>query len=233
MLFDASAFVIEPQPRNADVSFNWSILRTPTDGRSLSLVLVSSRVFGIRTHFYRRRTTPHLAHACPACADGGLSRWSGYVLAWEWPARRNVIFEFTPKAAEHLFAISERVGSLRASQVVASRYQKRANGQVRVDYKGEYQGPAELPKDEDILPILLHIWGLTDREGNIREQPGRAAMTPAEIASASDGARQRAKARRRREPNRRGVAPISEAIEHLEKRNGEPLPGQLNLLDHQ
>lgn len=231
MLFDPSNLVLEPQPRKSDVQFAWSIVRTPTDGRSLSLVVVSARVFGIRTHYYRRRTTPHLAHDCPACRDGGLSRWTGYLLAAEWPAIRPVIFEFTPKAAESLFGISERVGSLRGSQIIASRHQKRANGQVRIDYKGEYRGQGKLPEDQDVLPILLHIWGLCDREGNIREQPGRAGMTPAEEAEARAASLEKHRPRASRRNRSDEPEKIGEMIDEAAKKNGAPLPGQLNYLE--
>lgn len=154
---------LESHPSDRDSHFNWTITRASHE-RPLSLVVLSREVFGIRTHFWANRTCPCVKTNCPACDAGRLSRWTGYLACVNHANWSQVLFEYTPPAAEQLRAILESQGFLRGTKLVAGRTQKRANARVTVVSKGLYEHVDRIPPEPEILPILFHIWGLKEKE---------------------------------------------------------------------
>lgn len=176
---------IEPDPSKEDCHHEWNIVRTPPD-RRLDLVLVSRDLLGVRTHYFRGRTTPCRRADCPACATGMLSRWTGYVLALEWSKHIPSIFEFTPGCVETLRNIQGTHGTLRMAKISASRASHRANGKVVITYKGQLPdgGVPSIPEDEPLLPLLLKIWGLSEAAGVPSSSAKDSEMSEAERVTA-------------------------------------------------
>jgi hypothetical protein len=151
----------ERLPTGDDSSGSWTIKRASHE-RPLQLVIVSHDLFGIRTHFWQRRTGPCLKVGCEACAKHQLSRWNGYLLALQVPSNERVIFEFTPAAAVTLDALFKEAGTLRGLKLLAGRAGGKLNGKVQVTSQGFTPNTHKLPADEPVWPVLSRVWGLTD-----------------------------------------------------------------------
>lgn len=150
-------------PDDKDRNFGWTIKRAGTDS-VMKLVVLSSDIFGIRTHFFRGRTGPCLLSDCEACEHKQLSRWKGYLLAVDASDQQQCIFEFTPPAALKLDEAKKKYGTLRGLQVYVSRASKKPNAKVNVTVRGiSVLGPQECP-DYWVWPVLAHIWGLNSKE---------------------------------------------------------------------
>lgn len=146
-------------PDDGDRNCGWTIKRTGADG-PMKLVIISSDMLGIRTHWFRGRTGPCLLENCEACKHGMLSRWKGYVLALETSCQMQCVFEFTPPGAIALEEARSRFGTMRGLQVIASRAGKKANSKVSLHVKGiTVLGPAACP-DYGIWPVVARIWGI-------------------------------------------------------------------------
>lgn len=162
-VIDPRDLFLEAQPNDRDAHFNWTIKRAPAD-RPLPLIVLSSSAFGIRTHFWAGRTGPCTRAKCDACEAGRLSRWSGYLACVDPADWTQVLFEYTPPAAEQLQKMLAAQGYLRGSKIIASRSKKVKNARVNITGRGLYEHLDRLPKEPDILPILFHIWGLKARK---------------------------------------------------------------------
>lgn len=150
----------ERLPSNEHGPTGWNIRRASHE-RGLLLVLVSTDLYGIRTHFWNRRTGPCLRAACRACDEGQLSRWTGYVQAVDAKDGGQVLFEFTEAAAPTLAAAFDKYKSLRGLSVIATRTAPRANAKVHLTVKGLHSRAHELPAELPMWPLLAHIWGLS------------------------------------------------------------------------
>ena len=147
------------QPDDQDQNFGWVIKRAGTDS-SLKLIILSSDVLGIRVHFFRGRTGPCVKVGCEACRLKQLSRWKGYLLAFEPATSQQLIFEFTPPGSVVLETAKEKYGTMRGLQIIANRASKKPNAKVQLAVLGcTTLGPSACP-DYAIWPILARIWGL-------------------------------------------------------------------------
>jgi hypothetical protein len=158
-----SDLFIEESPSESDSHYTWNIRRAPPD-RPLPLVVVSRKVFGVRTHYWSGRTVPCVRKDCPACAAGRLSRWTGYIACLDPGDFSKVLFEFTPPAAEQIQRFQAEAGFLREAKILATRAKKTANGRVSIAWKGRYEHPERLPVEPDLLGVLFHIWGMRQQD---------------------------------------------------------------------
>lgn len=161
MGYDFSTWGDSESPCEAELNFGWSIKRAPPD-RIIKMAVISSKHYGIYTHYHRGRSTPHLKSDCPACADGLLPRWYGYFLALLYPTKERVVFEFTAKCVEAVLKEELTPTALRGRVVQASRPRGKPNSPVVLQFTDSNCNPADLTKDEDIRPILAHIWGFRE-----------------------------------------------------------------------
>ena len=155
-------FGVQRDPSDDDSQFNWSIVRA-VPGQLLKLVVLAPEWFGIRTHYFRGRTTPHLTVNCEACATGQLSRWHGYLQAVRAGGTEKVILEYTAAAHDAVRCAFEASGGLRGMNLIASRATNKANGKVRLQFVSMSQSIGRLPPCDDYWSILSHIWGLNQR----------------------------------------------------------------------
>lgn len=154
---------LENHPNDRDSHYNWTIKRAPAD-RALPLIVMSRECFGIRTHYWAGRTGPCIRAGCDACKAGRLSRWTGYLACIEPADGSQVLFEYTPPAAEQLQKLIAAQGYLRGTKLLAARSKKVKNARVIVTARGLYEHMDTLPPAPDILPILFHIWGIRSQE---------------------------------------------------------------------
>lgn len=150
---------IERMPSEHDGSFIWSIKRASHES-SLLLCLISSDIFGIRTHYFNKRTMPCVRAYCEPCNRHQTSRWTGYLQAVDAKNGSRVLFEFTPAAAATFDQAHKDRGTLRGLNVIAGRTSNKINAKVQVTIKGMSDKAHVLPCEVETWPILAHIWGL-------------------------------------------------------------------------
>ena len=149
----------EDDPSGDDAAFGWSIVRA-LPGTPTKLCVVSTSWFGIRTHYWKGRTTPCLVAGCEACLGKQLSRWHGYLQCVRPGTTEKVLLEFTPACHEACRLAKETAGGLRGMNIVVSRTANKANAKVRIVFQSVSQSVSRLPGEEDFWAILSHIWGL-------------------------------------------------------------------------
>ena len=211
-MIDPRDLFLESAPSERDAHFNWNVLRAPAD-RPLPLIVLSTRTFGIRTHFWAGRTTACVRSKCDACEAGRLSRWTGYLACINPADWTQTLFEYTPPAAEQLQKIMASQGCLRGSKIVASRTKKVKNARVSIVGRGLYEHMDRLPREPEILPILFHIWGLKQRD-DLEGSPYDRDELP-------EGERPRIRLARHANPE----------IEKLAEKLAADLPGQQRFTD--
>lgn len=209
-MMEAKDLFLESFPSEKDSHYNWTIKRADHE-RPTPLIVMSSKLFGVRTHFWYGRSAPCLRADCPACAAGRLSRWTGYVCCIEPSAWVQVLFEFTPPAAEQLQAIIALQGCLRGSKIIAARAKKNKHARVTVTARGLYEHMDRVPKEPEILPILFHIWGMKPQEPMMAEPYDVDALPESE------------------KPKRGKKAKLDPSAEAIAQRLLDDLPGQARL----
>lgn len=151
---------LERMPSDGNVSHGWNIRRASHE-KALLLVCISHDLYGVRTHFWNRRTGPCLRNGCQACKEGQLSRWTGYIEAVDVKDSAKVLFEFTEAAAPTLGAAFTKFKTLRGLSIIACRTAPRANAKVHLTVKGMHAQAHDLSEEVPVWPILSHIWGLS------------------------------------------------------------------------
>lgn len=197
----------EPVPPDSERHTGWDIDRAPPKG-ALDLVCVSADFLGLRTHFFERRTVPHLKGACAACAKGYPSTWHAYLLAIEAASMRRIVFETTAAGEPVLSDARSRRGSLRGFRFLAMRAAERDNARVVLIPKEGVALRGELPADESLWDILCRIWRLPAELRRAGRQQCSSGTTQAErIAGAPKRPARRAAST--------GVSPVSELIDPI------------------
>lgn len=151
-------FRFETRPPSATVAPNLPLKRLPARA-SLLLAITSPEPVGVWTHFWSRRTTPCLAQACPACAEGLPTRYECYVGAITSEKREHAIYALTPNAARALYDATPQDETSRGLVVTLSRAGTKANGRLILTSNGQKLSSTKLPPAPDLVAILLHIWG--------------------------------------------------------------------------
>lgn len=149
----------ERLPSDSDFSSEWRMLRTPTNGRTLKLIVHSADMLGMRTHHWQRRTGPCYDVNCEPCARGQASRWYGYVLG-QLESGERVIFEFPPPAGKQLDEIFQKYGTMRGVCVIASRTCEKFNAKVHLQDKGIWSQAHTIKLVPETWPVLARIWGV-------------------------------------------------------------------------
>jgi len=191
---------------NKAIVRGWDIQRA-YERRELLVHVVSQHQFLVKTHWLLGRHYLHRCKECAGCAKGIEMRVAGYLLAEEVVNRRRVIVEYTENPAIIVRDHERKYGGMRGVCLVLYRKPQRPNGKVFLEVRGKMRDAADLTMDEDMWPIVCHIYGLTIDGA----QPGAAFIPdddkPASIAEETLWSIQ----------NRRLTVP-------------EPLPGQMSLL---
>lgn len=190
-MIDTSQLWLEKTPTDKDSHFNWTIRRASHE-KPTNLIVVSRELFGIRTHFWSGRTAPCLRQNCDACNAGRLSRWTGYLACIEPSTWSQVLFEYTPPAAEQLLKMIQEQGYLRGSKITAGRSKKTVNGRVTVTPRGLYEDRDKLPEAPELLPILFHIWGMKTMLLSEESDYNRDDLPPSERPVKANGRKRKA-----------------------------------------
>jgi len=148
-------------PNSEDMNFPWRIVRA-SHLRPTKFAVISVQHYGVYTHYWKGRTSPHLKHFCGACNDGMLPRWYGYVLALLSPGKEKIVFEFSAKACETILKAESDFGTLRGLVFTATRPKGKENSPVQLQLHSNNYNPAELPAPEPIRPIIARIWGFKE-----------------------------------------------------------------------
>jgi len=115
---------------------------------------------GTPTHYYRGRTIPCDNETCPACNDGIPWRWHGYVGLFGLSSHRQVLFEFTAKAAEPLTQFALAYGTLRGCQIKAARANTAPNSRVIITTHPADLEKIHIPEPPNLLEALSIIWNI-------------------------------------------------------------------------
>lgn len=219
----------ERMPSDADFSSEWRMVRTPTNGRSLSMVIFSDDMLGMRTHHWMRRTGPCFVEGCEPCDRGQVSRWYGYVLG-QLQSGERIIFEFPPPAAKQLDDAFKKYGTMRGLCVVASRTSDKFNAKVHLQEKGLWSQSHVIKAVPPTWPVLARIWGVKLPAHGTIGPLERQAISEAEMISGPDPYvvhRRRATEQDAHQINRGGdatyvasAADLIAVVEHDARRNG-------------
>lgn len=136
---------------------NYHILRTPTT-QGIRAVCIGDRHEGVKLHFWKGRSRPCPGDDCPACMEGHVPRWKGYVLVKSVDNPKIVIFEFTERAHHAFHDRFLRYGSLRGCIFLARRTNRKINGPLVVEFEDARMDEALLPGDCDLRAMLERIW---------------------------------------------------------------------------
>jgi len=115
---------------------------------------------GTATHYYKGRTIPCDNDVCPACDDGLPWRWHGYVGLFGLSSHRQVLFEFTAKAAEPFKPYVLAYGTLRGCQIKAARANTAPNSRVIITCHPADLEKIHIPEPPNLLEALSIIWNI-------------------------------------------------------------------------
>lgn len=157
---DLNDYSSSRMPTEDPSHIGWKIVRAPANG-TMKLIVYSSDILGLDTHYYLGRTGPHRNFNCIACKFLTPIRWKGYLLCQDGKTGNNTILEFTAPAAKALDEAKKQFGTMRGLQIHVERAGPKANSRVQILVKGSITLPAEACPDYSVWPILCRIWGLT------------------------------------------------------------------------
>jgi len=169
----------------------YRLVRTPSN-RPLRGIVLSENMVGCPTHYVSNRTVPCERPNCDACQNGIGWRWHGYVLTLLDPTNESVIFECTATAAENFANYHKRYGTTRGCFFQATRLNGKTNGRVIIQTKPADLTKVTLPKPQDLVKLLCHIWNVAPNQaeqadsmnkpphGNIVLDRTRPEMVPPE-----------------------------------------------------
>lgn len=152
-------FNFQNEPPKDERGQSLPLMRCPTH-KPISGIITSTNLVGTQTHYYRGRTIPCDSGNCPACSDGVPWRWHGYVSLFSATSSRQVLFEFTARAAEPLTAYRETYGTLRGCKLTAKRINSSANARVMMQCIPADLAKLTIPKEPDLLAALSIIWNI-------------------------------------------------------------------------
>jgi hypothetical protein len=151
------------QPPAESSNHGYRLVRCPPY-KPLRAIILSQELIGTKTHFSKGRTLPCEGPGCEACKEGLPWRWHAYLAILIGGEKEKAVLELTAQAAEQLKTHIEGYGSLRGAEMLAERPSKKPNGRVRIAVRLNGTPPASLPEAPNIQSIMMHIWGLDDRQ---------------------------------------------------------------------
>lgn len=132
-----------------------------------SIVVVSREVEGYWTHWFNKRTTPHIADKvmCPGCLALAPMRWAGFLHVCD-PAIQGpgVFIELTALAKENLMIATLPQGMIRGQVLSVQRAKKNEKSPLTFDFLRRYEG-SSLPAPADVTKLLHRIWRMPDVDG--------------------------------------------------------------------
>lgn len=131
-------------------------------GKDLEAIILSDKLLGCYTHFWRKRTVPCASPDCPACCDGIPARWHGYLSVWSTRTRLVTVLELTSLAGSAVADYEDRHGSLRGALLHARRLGSRPNSPVQIAITPNDCDLRTLPRQINIERFLETIWGLAE-----------------------------------------------------------------------
>lgn len=171
-------FTDQPPPESS--ASGYRLLRTPAN-HPLQGYVLSEKVEGCATHWWKNRTTPCEPPNCEACQSGISWRWHGYVVALIEPTHEIILFEFTARASKAFTDYFERHGTLRGCAFKAARVSGKNNGRVLIQCKPADLSRVTLPNAPPAHKLLAHIWNVPEPEVQPAATTARANTTRIEL----------------------------------------------------
>lgn len=140
-------------------------------------IILSEKLIGIWTHYYKRRTIPHEEPDCPACRDKNARRWYGFLACWAPSSDFRYLLELTPQASEPLLDYQSRRKTIRGLEIMVRRCGDRPNSPCETIIPREQQGNLALPPSFDVKEALMIIWGLAMPADPATGKPGKTRVS--------------------------------------------------------
>lgn len=153
------------------------VIRTPARAK-LHACITSNKLIGCNTHFWGGHTVPCTKPACEACDAGVVYRWHGYVSGIVKGTHEHILMEFTAQACDVFDAFTEKHGSIRGAEIIASRRPASHNGRVMISIRPADLTNVVLPEGPDLREQLCHLWNIpleVNEEESFAHKPARVA----------------------------------------------------------
>jgi hypothetical protein len=141
-------------------------------------IILSEKLIGVWTHYFRGRTCPHEEPTCPACDAKNARRWYGYLACWNTTTDTRYMLELTPQAAEILIEYERKRKSLRGLEIYVRRTGDKPNSPCETIIPKEQQSHLALPGAFDVREALMIIWGLATPSDPTTGEPGATRVAP-------------------------------------------------------
>jgi hypothetical protein len=102
---------------------------------------------------------------CDRCVQGWPPKWKGYINAIALYDDKRVFVELTPAAYNLTVSVIPPNEDLRGLILAISKTKGGAKGRYRVHVEGVRRDPAQLPHEEDPLPVLRYLWNVKNPTG--------------------------------------------------------------------
>lgn len=132
------------------------------DKERFTVLVCSSEVFGIYTHWNEKRTVPcgGTRKLCKLCLKEVARRWAGFVHVCNPDGSGAALLEMTALAAERLLACAEEGLGIRG--LIVHVYRERGTKKSPIAVARVGRAPAEqvIPRPIDPEPTLCKLWNL-------------------------------------------------------------------------
>lgn len=125
----------------------------------------SEEITGMWTHWGKGKSEPHYVDEdnCPGCNARRPRRWKGFIHAYCFEKKQEVLVELTPSSAKSLLDQLGAKASLRGNRIQVKRT-KGANGRLLISVLTACPNPQDLPPAKDPKASILKLWGFDEDE---------------------------------------------------------------------
>lgn len=148
-------------------------------GGSITVLLVSSKLFKVNTHYVHGRTKPctlqkdakgKLISRCEGCELSLAKRWKGYFGGWLAGPCRYTLVEITTQAAEDNRAVLfDPDMDFRGKEIILTRVGKKVNAPVKIEFRAGRTKKEDVPAEFDVRKALCRVWEKSYKEQQAAE----------------------------------------------------------------
>jgi len=137
---------------------------SPSVGKPIRFVSLSTVVTGVLTHFVNGRTQPCLPQACPFCPPviGYPQRWKGYLFGRDVEGHVAALLELPADTCRTHVQLRDQSINLAGASILAERIGPAPNSTVRATVRLDAVTRVRPAQEPDILRHLSRIWGIAD-----------------------------------------------------------------------